>query len=696
MSQSVEERLKELRELIEYHNYRYYVLDSPEISDAEYDELMRELEALEAEHPELVTTDSPTQRVGAKPAEKFASVQHKTPMLSLANAFSADDLRAFDQRVRRFLGLDRGEVKADQLLRVDYVCELKIDGLAVSLTYENGRLARGATRGDGFTGEDVTQNLRTIRSIPLTLKLRAGEKASVPLKIPSDFEVRGEVYMPLSSFQELNRIQEAEGKPLFANPRNAAAGSVRQLDPKITAQRSLDIFLYAAVGIPGLETHFETLRFMESLGLKVNPNYRLCGDIEEVIAYCEEWEGKKEKLGYEVDGAVVKVNSLALQERLGTIARSPRWALAYKFPAEQVVTRVENIIVGVGRVGTLTPVAFLTPVRVAGSTVSRATLHNEDEIRRKDVRIGDMVLIQKAGDVIPEVVKVIKERRTGAEKVFKMPKACPVCGSAVVRVPGEAAHRCTNPNCYAQEFERFLHFVSRSAMDIEGAGPALIEQLLEREMVSDPADLFSLTVDDLKELEHYADKSAQNLVTAIQDSKKTTLTRLIYALGIRHVGEQTAEDLARWVKARMPEVKPKDALKAAMEVLTAADLEDFQEIEGIGTVVAESLHQYFQRKENRRLIEKLLAAGLVWEVPAAPVVSAITDKVFVLTGTLSRFTRPEAEALIKQRGGRTADSVSRKTDFVVVGESPGSKYDKARQLGIKILNEQEFVKLLGL
>lgn len=667
---AIEERIRKLRDEIEFHNYQYYVLDDPVISDAEYDALMRELVELEAEHPELVTPDSPTQRVGAAPAEAFAPVVHRSPMMSLANVYSVEELRAFDTRVRKALD---GEP-------VEYVAELKIDGLAVSLTYEDGKFVRGATRGDGTTGEDVTHNLKTIRSIPMRLRLDR----------PVSIDVRGEVYMIRREFHKLNEERRAAGEPLFANPRNAAAGSLRQLDPKVTAARPLDIFVYgigymSAAGGAAPETHLEALGLLKEAGFRTNPNTRLCRTIDEVVDYCANWGERRDTLDYEIDGVVVKVNSLAQQERLGATARSPRWAVAYKFPARQATTKVRDIIVQVGRTGTLTPVAVLDPVELAGSTVSRATLHNEDIIRAKDIRIGDTVVVEKGGDVIPEVVKVVTERRTGAEREFRMPAKCPECGADVVRLEGEAASRCVGGMaCPAQVREGILHFASRDAMDIEGMGPSLVAQLLDAGLVKTVADIYDLKLDDIARLERMGRKSAENLLGAIERSKSHPLHRLVFALGIRHVGERSARDLAEHF--------------GTMDRLAAATYDELTDVPDVGPKVAESVLAFFREARNREILRRLADAGVNMKetekaVPSAE--SPLAGKTVVLTGTLERFTRKEAEEAVLARGGKVSSSVSRKTDYVVVGKDPGSKYDKARELGVTILDEHEFERLLG-
>ncbi len=662
----VRERIEELRRLIHYHDYRYYVLNQPEISDAEYDRLFRELRALEEKYPELITPDSPTQRVGGKVAEGFASVEHKVAMLSLDNAYSAEDLREFEQRIRRLLP---GEA-------IEYVTEPKIDGLGVALLYEKGVLVRGATRGDGRVGEDVTNNLKTIRTIPLVL--RGGLKG---LKV---LEVRGEVYMGRKAFERLNRQLEEAGEPTFANPRNAAAGSVRQKDSSITARRPLDIFIYQvsyAEPFP-FRTHWESLLELKEGGFKVNPLARLCRDMEAVIQSCRELEVKRETLDYDADGVVVKVNDLDQQRRLGATTHHPRWAIAYKFPARQAITKVLSIEVQVGKTGALTPVAHLQPVEVGGVTVSRASLHNEDEVLRKDVRIGDWVVVERAGDVIPQVVQVILERRSPDVKKFVMPRTCPACGAAAFRPEGEAVTRCTNASCPAQLKERLLHFGSRRAMDIEHLGEAIVEQLVEKGLVRDLADLYHLDVETLAGLERMAEKSAQNLYQAIQGSKGKGFSRLLYALGIRYIGEKAARVLAQHYRS--------------MDRLLKADEAEIAGIYGIGPTIASSLRQWLTQKENLRLLDRLREVGVKMEEEEGLGERILAGKTFVFTGALEGFTRDEAQELVMRLGGRVTSSVSKKTDYLVVGKDPGSKYDEAKRLGVKILDEEGFKKLVGL
>ncbi len=658
-------RAAELRREIERHNYLYYVLDRPEISDADYDQLMRELIALEEAYPELAAPDSPTRRVGGEPLAVFAAVTHRVPLLSLANAYDEEDLRAFDQRVKRFLDLDE----------VGYVAELKIDGLTVALTYEEGRLVLAATRGDGERGEDVTANVRTIKSIPLRL---AGDR-------PGAMAVRGEIYIRKDDFARLNEARREAGEQEFANPRNAAAGSLRQLDPRVTAGRPLDAFFYDLLFAEGagVETQWQSLQFLKKMGLKINPESRSCRSIEEVIAYCGEWSGRRHDLPYEIDGIVVKVDSLAWQERLGFTAKAPRSKIAYKFPAEEQTTTVLDIAVNVGRTGAITPLAVLSPVEVAGSTVSRATLHNEDYIREKDIRVGDTVVIRKAGDVIPEVVRVLPEKRTGRERIFAMPAHCPVCGAEVVRLEDEAVARCIGSACPARLRESIIHFASRDAMDIEGLGPQIASQLIEAGLVKDPSDLYRLDKERLLALDRFGAKSAENLIAAVDASRNNPLYRLIFALGIRHVGENVARILADNY--------------AGLEELAKAPYEELRAIPGIGPKIAESIALYFQEEQNKRLLAELRAAGvrMTEERTSAVADAPLAGKTFVLTGGLESMSRAEAEERLRALGAKPAGSVSKKTDYVVVGKDPGSKYQKALELGITILNEAQLKEMLG-
>ncbi len=664
-TEALKKRVEKLQEEIEYHNYRYYVLDQPEIPDAQYDRLMRELEKIEEEYPELRSPNSPTQRVGAPPLEEFEIVRHSIPMLSLANAFDESEARDFDKRVKKILGS-----AAD----VEYVAEPKLDGLAVELVYERGQFVVGSTRGDGVNGENITQNLRTIKTIPLQLI-----RKEIP--VPERLEVRGEVIIQLDKFKTLNRKREVMGEPPFANPRNAAAGSIRQLDSKITSERPLEIYCYGLGEIRGqtFKTHWEILQTFPKWGLRTNPHIQKCQNIDEVLEYYHGMNEKREKLPYEIDGIAIKVGRLDLQTRLGEISRSPRWALAFKFQPKQETTKILKIIPQVGRTGALTPVAEMEPVKVGGVEISRATLHNQDEIDKKDVRIGDTVIIQRAGDVIPEVVQVITSKRTGSEKKFKMPSTCPVCGAEVVRE--EAIHRCIGLDCPAQLKGRIKHFASKRAMDIEGLGVKLIDQLVEKGLVKDVADIYYIAKEQLIALERMAEKSAQNIIDAIEKSKTKPLSKFLYALGIRHVGETTAEDLAR----HFPRLDDFFHLSE----------DDLMEVEGIGPEVAASVVQFFRDKKNKESIDRLKKAGVKVIEPKAKEKGKLAGKVFVFTGALQGFERDEARNLVESLGGMTASSVSKKVDFVVIGEDPGSKFDKAKELGIKILTEAEFKKMIG-
>jgi DNA ligase (NAD+) len=679
-------RVAELRAAIDDANYRYHVLDAPTIEDAEYDRLLRELIELEVAYPDLATPDSPTQRVGAVPSSLFAEVRHETPMLSLGNAFGHDELREFDARVRKGLGL--GEPDPG----VGYVCELKIDGLAISLLYEARSFVRGATRGDGSTGEDVTPNLRTVRAIPLRLR---GDP-------PGDrLEVRGEVYMPRGAFAALNEQLEREGKPLYANARNTAAGTVRQKDPAVTAGRRLSVWCYQVVGVPGLTSHSESMELIRSLGFPVNPNSRRVQGIEEVIGYVEEWADARKDLDYETDGIVIKVDSVEQQQKLGFVARAPRWATAYKFPAQQVTTKLEGIEVQVGRIGTLTPVARLTPVFVGGTTVRSATLHNIDEIRRKDLRVGDTIVLQRAGDVIPEVVSAVVDARDGTETTWEMPSRCPACDTPTVHDEGEVAWRCPNPWCPAQRIGALLHFTGRGGMDIEGAGYAAVNQLAERGLLTEPADLFRLDVETLQGLDRYARKSAENLFDAIAAASRRPLARILNALGIRHVGEQTAIDLAAWLAREVTREEGEDEASWTRRVadrLRDASAEELTAVFGIGAVVAQSIAEYFAGEHTRGTLHALLDAGVVAEAPApgaaASAEGPLAGRTLVVTGTLPGFSREEAEEAIRAAGGHAAASVSAKTDYLVAGEKAGSKLAKAEKLGVPVLDEDAFRRLL--
>jgi DNA ligase (NAD+) len=667
--QEAEREIELLRQQLQYHNYRYYVLDDPQITDAAYDQLMRRLQELEALFPELIQPDSPTQRVGATPLEAFGTVLHSLPMLSLDNAFSAVEVRDFDARIRRQLGEDEA---------IDYVTEPKIDGLAVELVYVDGLFIQGSTRGDGVRGEDITQNLRTIKTIPLRLI------ADAVTPLPRRLEVRGEVYMTKRDFQRLNARREEEGEPTFANPRNASAGALRQLDPRITARRPLAMFCYGVGGIEGVtfQTHWDVLQSLGRWGFQINPHLERCHGIDAALAYYERLGQQREALPYEIDGVVIKVDVLARQEALGTRSRSPRWALAYKFEPKQAVTRVKEIVVQVGRTGALTPVALLEPVQVAGVEVSRASLHNPDEVARKDVRTGDWVMVQRAGDVIPEIVEVLKARRSGAEKLFEMPMRCPICASAVVRLEDEVVPRCVGLSCPAKLKESIVHFGSKRAMDIEGLGDKTVDQLVARGLVKDIGDLYSLTKEDMLKLDRLADKSASNLLVALERSKQTSLPRFLYALGIRHVGEHVAELLARQY--------------ADWQALQHAGYEELQSIHEIGPRIAQSIVAFFQNTGNQAVLEKLHRSG-VRAVPQqrSAVDQALRGKTVVFTGELQAYTRTEAKRLVEARGGRVTSSVSRSTSYVVAGADAGSKLDQARKFGVSVLSEDEFLALLS-
>ena len=665
--EAAHQRISELRKTIEYHSARYYQQDAPEISDAEYDRLMKELQNLEACYPDDELASSPTQRVGAAPLSKFAPFTHPQPMLSLANAFGAGEIRDFDSRIRRLAKVER----------VDYVAEPKLDGLAVNLIYENGQFRRGATRGDGAVGEDVSQNLKTIASLPLKMKTCASHT------IPEFIEVRGEVYMEKEPFEKLNRRRVEEGEAPFANPRNAAAGSLRQLDPKITARRPLNIFLYGvgSAGNAAFGSHWEIIQTLAAWGFPVNPLIRQASDIDACIAYFEHIASIRSSLPYDIDGVVLKVNRLELQALLGSVSRSPRWALACKFPAEQAATVIQDIIVQVGRTGTLTPVAVMEPVNVGGVLVSRATLHNEDEILKKDIRVGDAVLIQRAGDVIPEVVSVILSKRTGREKEFRMPRACPECGSEIVRQAGEAAHRCVNLSCPAQLKEHIRHFASRGAMDIEGLGEKLSAQLFDAKLINDPADLYFLTKEQLLGLDRQAEKSAENLLDAIERSRTPALDKFIFALGIRHVGERTAKLLAHHF--------------GSLEALMSAGREELTAIHEIGPEIAQSILEFFAEAKNRIVLEKFQRAGLSPQAPVPPAQTGLQGKSFVFTGSLESMGRNEAKAVVESLGGVVHSSVTGKTSYVVAGSDPGSKLEKARKQNIPVINEEEFLTMAG-
>jgi DNA ligase (NAD+) len=656
------QKIKKLRGEIKHHEKKYYVDNNPQISDYEFDLLVKKLEELEKQFPKLITPESPTQRVGEQPLEGFVSVQHRTPMLSLDNCYSVEELREFEERIQKLLPSQK----------IEYVTELKIDGLGISVIYREGKFDQAVTRGDGLRGDDVTANVKTIRSIPLEISN------------PEEIEVRGEIYLPFSSFEKINKEREKRGEPLFANPRNAAAGSLRTLDPREVASRQLDLFLYY-IFIRGEEmpTQWENLEMLQDLDFKTNPIARHCSSLDEVISFYEEWQEKRDNLDYDVDGVVVKVNSTEQRKLLGFTAKFPRWAISLKFPARQATTRIKDIIIQVGRTGALTPVAVLDPVRLSGITISRSTLHNEDEIKRKDIRIGDTVLIERSGDVIPKVVSVMKKRRTGKEKKLAWPSSCPVCHSNTFKAEGEAISRCINPSCPAKIKESILHFAWRRAMNIEGLGVALVDQLLEEKLIQKIPDLYSLRHEDLVQLDRMGPKSSQNLLDEIEKTKQRNLDRLIYALGIRFVGERTALALASHFKN--------------LEKLAKASSEELLQIEDVGPKVAESIVFFFNQPENIELIKRLKKASLnfSFRVAGRREDLPLAGQTFVLTGSLENLTREEAAELIEASGGTVSSSVSSKTDYVIVGESPGSKLAKAKKLGIQTIEEKDFLKLIG-
>jgi len=666
----VEKKIEALREKIRHHEYLYYVLDNPEISDLDYDKLMRQLKDLEAEHPALLTPDSPTQRVGGKPREGFVKVRHSSPMLSLDNTYNEDELRDWERRVHELTGRQE----------VDYVCELKLDGMSLALVYEDGKLARGVTRGDGTTGEDVTLNVRTVRSIPLSIDKNKLKKAGIPV----DFEARGELLMPTASFKKINEEREKNGLPTFANPRNFTAGTIRQLDANITAERRMDFFPYILLqnGRTYFDCHSKTLSALGAAGFKVNPNHKLVHSMDEVWAFIQQWEGKRDSLPYEIDGIVVKVDRTGLQDELGFTGKAPRWAIAYKYAARAGITKLEDIRVQVGRTGKLTPVAMLAPVSIGGTTVRNATLHNMDEIERLGVKIGDYVQVERGGDVIPKVAKVIDDKdHPRGTREFVMPEKCPVCGTKVVRTEGEVDYRCVNANCPAKLLGTILHFASRGVMNIDGMGESLVNQLIEKGLVKNVADIYDLTKKDLLSLERFADKSAQNILDEIENSKKLPLERVIYGLGIRMVGERTAQFLAEHF--------------GSMEALASASAEEFQNVNEVGPRIAESLVEFFGNLANRKLVERLGKAGLAFKGQKKERGTKLAGKTFVLTGTLAHFTRDEAKRMIEDAGGKVTGSVSKKTDYVVAGTDAGSKLDKAKELGVAVIDEKEMATLVG-
>ena len=668
-SSAPEKKIEALREKIRHHEYRYYVLDDPEISDADFDKLMNELKSLEAGHPELIVPDSPTQRVGGKPREGFVKARHSSPMLSLDNAYSEEELRDWERRVHELSG------RTD----LEYLCELKLDGMSLALRYRDGRLERGITRGDGSVGEDVTANVRTVRSIPLVIAKDRLKKAGMP----DDFEVRGEMIMPIAAFRKLNEERKRQGLPVFANPRNFTAGTVRQLEPSITAQRRMDFFAYVLLreGQTLLDRQSKTMDTLEAAGFKVNPNRELAKNLEEVWKFIQSWEAKRESLPYEIDGIVVKVDLTAWQRELGFTGKVPRWAIAFKYAARGAVTQIENVVPQVGRTGKLTPVAWLKPVPIGGTTVSRATLHNLDEIERLGARIGDWVEVERGGDVIPKVVKVVDDgEHPRGHKQFEMPEHCPVCGGNVVRTPGEADHRCVNANCPAKLQGTILHFASRHIMDIDGLGEALVNQLTERGLVRNVADLYRLTKDDLLQLERMGDKSAENVLAEIKASRSLPLERVIDGLGIRFVGERTAQFLAEHF--------------GSLDAIMGAGTEELEEVNEVGPRIAESIAEFFAEEHNRKLVNDLRKAGLTFTGQKKEKGTKLVGKTFVLTGTLTRHTRDEAKKMIEDAGGRVSGSVSKKTDYVVAGNDAGSKLDKARGLGVSVIGEEELEALI--
>lgn len=666
-------RIAKLRKVIHRHSYLYHVLDKPEISDAVWDSLKHELKKLEDQYPDLIAQDSPTQRVSGKALDKFVKVRHKERMLSLEDVFYSEELTAWQERLRKLAPSQK----------FDYFAELKIDGFAISLIYRNGVFVEGSTRGDGRIGEDVTQNLKTIESIPLKLEIRQKLPLAIQKKVErllerGEIEIRGEVYMTVKSFEKVNKERQKQGLPLYANPRNTAAGSIRQLDSKIAASRQMDFLAYDIITDSGQKTHQEEHQLAKALGFRTNEG-RYCSDLDKVVGFWQEVAKKREGLAYQIDGVVATVNNNALFKKLGVVGKAPRGAIAFKFPAKETTTIVEGIAVQVGRTGALTPVAILKPVKIGGTTVSRATLHNEDEIRRLGLKIGDTAVIQRAGDVIPRVVKVIKKLRSGEEKEFRMPKKCPICGQLTVRPKDEAVYRCSNQQCGAQQRRRIIHFVSKKAFDIDGLGPQIVNQLMDEGLVADPADIFSLAEGDLTPLERFAEKSAANLIGAVNQRRKISLRRFIYSLGIRHVGEETAFALARYF--------------AGLDNLKKADLEELLKIKDVGEVVAKSIFNWFNDKGNLRFLDRLLKSGVEIEKIKA-IKKKLSGRTFVLTGELEKFTRDQVRDKIRELGGDVSGTVSKNTDFVVAGKEPGSKYDKAEKLGVKIINEREFLKML--
>ena len=666
--QEAKQRINKLREVINHHRYLYHVLDKQEISDSALDSLKKELFDLEQEFPDLITSDSPTQRVGGKPLKEFKKVKHSQRMISFNDAFSEEDMKKWQERFMKLLSKEEKQ-------EVSFYCELKIDGLAIELIYKDGFFQTGATRGDGNIGEDITENLKTVEAIPLKLEI-----INSKLKIPEQLVVRGEVFITKKEFERINKLQEEKGLPIYANPRNIAAGSVRQLDSKITASRKLDSFAYELLTDLGQITHEDKHKILKDLGFKTNQHNKYCKSLEEVFQFREHWIKEREKLNYEIDGVVVIINSNEIFEKLGVVGKAPRGAIAYKFPQAQSTTKILDIKIQVGRTGAMTPVAILEPVQVTGITITRATLHNEDEIKRLGLKIGDTVIVGRAGDVIPDIIKVLPELRTGSEKNFKMPEKCPSCGTKLIKLEGEVLLRCPNKNCFAQKRRNFYHFVSRIAFNIDGLGPKIIDRLLDEGLVQDPSDLFELKEGDVKNLERFADKSAENLIKSIQDKKEITLAKFIYALGIRNIGEETAIDLAKYF--------------GSIEKIKTAKLEDFDSILNIGPVVSKSVHEWFQDKDNIKFVERLEKKVKIKSQKLDVRGLKLAGLSFVITGSLKSMSRDEAKQKIRDLGGNVSESVSSKTSYVVAGLEPGSKAEKAKKLGVKILSEQEFLNFI--
>ncbi|MFC1615988.1 NAD-dependent DNA ligase LigA [Patescibacteria group bacterium] len=672
--QQAKKRIEKLKEKINDLNYKYFVLDQSDIKESVRDSLKRELIELEEKYPEFITADSPTQRVGSALSGRFKKVKHKSPKKSLADAFSAEEIREWAKRIAK---LDTG--------KIEYICELKIDGLNITLHYENGAYIKAITRGNGKVGEDVSHTVKTIQSVPLKLNKMI------------DVEISGEVLMPKKSFEKLNKKQVENNQAEFANPRNAAAGSVRQLDPQVAADRNLDMIVYQidknSLGA-AIKSQEQALKFFQNLGFKVCDKYKKCNNIDQVIKFCESWHDKRHKLPYEIDGIVIKVNDYDQQEKMGYTAKSPRYAIAYKFPAEQVSSKIEDVIFQVGRTGAITPVAVMTPTLVAGSTVSRATLHNQDEIEKKDVRIGDTVIIQKAGDVIPEVVEIIKDLRNGKEIKIKFPKKCPVCGAEVKRPVGESAHRCVNNKCYAREKANIAHFVSKKGFDIEGLGKKVVILLMDSGLVQDPRDIFKLEMEELLNLELFQEKRANNLINSVRESKKITLDRFLFALGIRYLGENSSHDLAKYIIKHFKSTKKLFTIKDLVIYMEKMDLEEITNIDGVGTKIGEMLYKWFNEKNNQEYLMDFQKLGISLEVSHLQSEGKLNGKSFVLTGSLKEMTRDQAKNLIREKGGKVQSSVTKDTDYLVAGEKAGSKLKKAQKMGIKIISEQEFKKIM--